>query len=288
MFPGSCIKILNCTLEAPNPPLHTPSSLQGPEFPLHTPHSPSTDPNFPPPRPGSPFQIPVSPLPAPTFPPRPRIPPSMPQIPPHRPQYAWIPSPGPISPPFRPRILSHSPPRGSPSHSRIPGPLRPAAHPRIPDVHGCRGTGSSPGSGLAVALPLLKSRFRRKNTPQPIRAKIAERPRPQLNSDSLDPPAPRFMDRRTSQSVSKMSGRLRPRRCYSQPIRNDQIQLSSFTRIQSAPGNSQSQPRIRNRAFPPTLPLNRSSRPSELTAARANGKREEAEPSRVHTFYCGR
>ena len=127
----------------------------------------------------------------------------MPQIPPHRPQYAWIPSPGPISPPFRPRILPHSPPRGSPSHSRIPGPLRPAAHPRIPDVHGCRGTGSSPGSGLAVALPLLKSRFRRKNTPQPIRAKIAERPRPQLNSDSLDPPAPRFMDRRTSQSVSK-------------------------------------------------------------------------------------
>ena len=38
---------------------------------------------------------------------------------------------------------------------------------------------------------------------------------------------------------------------------------------------------------PTKLPPNRSQR-GALTAARANGKREEAEPSRAHSFYCGR
>lgn len=38
---------------------------------------------------------------------------------------------------------------------------------------------------------------------------------------------------------------------------------------------------------PTKLPPNRSQR-GALTAARANGKREEAEPSSAHSFYCGR
>lgn len=209
------------------------------------PRSSPPRPDFPSRRPGSPFQPPISPPRPHHLPSKALNSPSVPQIPPSRTQYLPFQASDPLSGPhFSSLQASDSPPAAPPW---LPSHFPSTRTPSRPPTRAFRMfmAAEDPGAPPAPALPSLSSldaasggRIRHSQSA----LQSPRGPHPHPTRDWLNRSVPRFMDRRTVQSESKMSGRLRPHRRCSQPTRNDQDQLRLLSRMQSAPGGSQSHP----------------------------------------------